>query len=641
MDQLQRIIESNSLLMIKNLGEKSITEIQEKMGNYLLKNDVQQVLAFQSENDIRGFVDSTSLGKEPKSFDKRIIADLPTDLLNSYLSKDQIKQLSDAGFQTIGQLNDVLEKYMLFLLPNEELLEKTIRTVTQRLHRQMLSGTLSANLVVENMSLGKYLQYQPAFFEEKLEYLLTLKKMVIFDSLDEEMDFIFSSLTERQEEYYLKYQLENISLEELSKPEDITRERVRQIISNSRGKIVSNISRIRLDYTISSLAIANQLKGDLSKSSWKSELENRSIVDKQQPDITINRFFAILLDVKLSKYLIPIPDNVFKAIKNTNNYPVFLIDAMTKIPKEKFRQINRIVNYTGGINKLLVEEILQCQPDETAEILEVNNLFEIIPNWFSIKGETKLEKNTPIFRAGLIMMQACGPLDFNSFCGGLRRYVSRHFDAIAPPPVVSHMLSCFGFTIKDNVVSYKGGEVVAVEGSEKLILDLLNEKGLVLSFLEIVEFYLDRGYSFSTATTRVMPNSPVLERIEQGFYKLRGHRVTWQELESVKFRQEEYSKSSEVTYGLDGIINYRVNVGSWALGGVLSISRSSQPLPDFSEGWPVYVDGKKMGIARRDDSLIWGLSQAFNKLNVKLGDRLELSFDTWNEPKVYIRIVEE
>jgi len=239
------------------------------------------------------------------------------------------------------------------------------------------------------------------------------------------------------------------------------------------------------------------------------------------------------------------------------------------------------------------------------------------------------------------MIQSCGPLEFDSFCDGLRRYISRHFDAIAPPEVILHMLLLIGFKVENNIVSFTGEQRVELGRSDKAILELLDKKGPVLSYQEIVEHILSKGFSFPTATSRIMPGSPIIEKIEQGIYKLRGYNETWHDIESVKARQEEFTRSAEISYGLDGIIRYRVNVGVWEIGGVLSVSRSCQQLPDLGEGWPVYVADKKVGVATRDDSLIWGLSPAFNEIGIKLGDRVELAFITWNEQKIEVRLIKE
>jgi len=390
------------------------------------------------------------------------------------------------------------------------------------------------------------------------------------------------------------------------------------------------------------LEVAKEMGTSLSRDGWKSELIERKILADGDKNYESFDFFCALLKHKdTSKAISGIPENVRTILKTPGTAPVYVMNYLSKGKKEEQRKVLRTVRYTGGIAEEHVRQILECEPGETPGILHSMNLTEVIPGWFTLAGEFVLAKNTPLFRAGLIMMQACGPLPFESFCDGLRRYISRHFEALAPAEVVGSMLKSFGFNIEKNMVSYEGEERVIIEGSEKLLLELLKEKGPVLNFQEMVEFYLDKGISSATPTTRIMPDSPIIERIDQGLYKLRGRAVTWQEIESARSRQEAFNRNAEVTYGLDGIIRFQVTLGSWTNGGVLSISRTQQPLPEFQEGWPVFVEGENVGTARRDDLLIWGLGPAFKKLGVKLGDRIELAFDTWEEPRIMIRIVKE
>ena len=73
------------------------------------------------------------------------------------------------------------------------------------------------------MELGEYLKYQPDDYQQMQGYLLSLKELILFENLDQEMEYIFSSLTSREEDLYLRYQLENVTLEAIGKQENVTR----------------------------------------------------------------------------------------------------------------------------------------------------------------------------------------------------------------------------------------------------------------------------------------------------------------------------------------------------------------------------------------------------------------------------------
>lgn len=639
-----QVIENNTFLKIKNIGDKSIKEIVKQTELFLstcgasrneMVDDILQEVN-RRESDV------TSV--EIKLPNVTQISNVSLGILNTYLGQRTINNLLSIGINRIADLDKLLQSYVNFLTPGNLLLDKTIELQNLQIRKMICQGNLSPNCFIESTALIEVLDWKPANDSEKKTKIQVFERILGAESLTQEINKIMGHLTDRQREIFLDYSLHDLTLEEIAnKPsEGVTRERIRQILNDAIKKLRQGLDKSLKVYISGSFEVAKELGTALSKEAWESQLiERKILLDGGLQQNSFELFCALIKNKSTSKSIFGIPENVLIILKNPKTYSIYVINALNNIPKEKFRQVNRIVKFTGGIQKSHAEQIIGCDPDETAEILKVNHMIEIIPDWFSIAGEVGLGKNTPLFRAGLIMMQACGPLEFESFCDGLRRYISRHFDTIAPPEVVSLLLKKVGFKIENNIVSYDGENLVELARSDVLILDLLKEKGPVLSFQEIVEFYLDAGLSFATPTTRVMPASPTIEKIEQGLYKLRGSKVTWQQLESAKSRQDDYSRNVEVTYGLDGIIRYRVNVGTWALGGVLSISRSGQPLPDFQEGWPIYVNREKLGIARRDDLLIWGLSPAFHKLGVKVGDRLELAFDTWNEPRIDIRVVEE
>jgi hypothetical protein len=232
------------------------------------------------------------------------------------------------------------------------------------------------------------------------------------------------------------------------------------------------------------------------------------------------------------------------------------------------------------------------------------------------------------------MMEVCGPLEFNLFCDGIRRYISRFYDVLAPPKVMKAHLRVLGFELEDEYVCWHETPSGYLAESDECFILVTEKYGPVVTFQEVVEIINEKGFSFATATARVLPQSPIVEKVDIGLYKKRGQDHTWEDIENAKNRQETIDYDPEVTYGVDGIIRYRITIGSWALNGVLSISSSQQPLPDLRDGWEVLIDGKSCGTARGDEQLIWGLGGAINALGVKIGDRIELAFDAWEKPVI-------
>lgn len=636
-----RVIDDNSIGKIQSMGAKSVEEVINLTEQFLAAFDPTSVAAAPSDSE-----DPNPPGSSPALAvqnipDIKIFADIPLEVLENYLGSQMVEKLASIGIQNIGDLNDLQKKFQAYLQPGSQLLNKTFDVLIFHIRKRIDQGNLSPSCLIESTSLAELLEWRPAEEDQKYYQFNLFKRILQEKSLTSELHKYFENLTARQVEIFLEYAWKELTLEEVGNKLGVTRERIRQIIHDAVQKLQQALDRSLKAYISTAFEVAKELGGSLSKDNWKSELIKRKILtDSEQEYQSFDYFCALIKNKHTSRSVFGIPENVKTILTNHQSHPIYILNAIEKGIKTELREIKKIIGFTGGIAQAHAQQILGYSSAETAGILNVYSIDELIPGWFTFNGEVSLGKNTPLLRAGLIMMQACGPLDFETFCDGLRRYISRHYDTIAPPIVLRSLLKSCGFNIEGDLVSYSGEERVILGGSDQLLIDLLKEKGPVLNYQEIIEFYSGKAYSFATATARVMPKSPLLEKIEQGLYKLRGSKVTWQEIESAKSRQEALSSDAEVIYGLDGIIRYRVNVNSIAIGGVLSISRSKQPLPDFDDGWPVYVNGENLGLARRDESLIWGLSPAFTKLGVKLNDRIELAFDTWQQPKIEIRIIE-
>ena len=640
---VREAIDFNRIGDVYSIGKKSVEEIIQKTENYIVNFSDQH--SYVKQLSLNEFANQQSDSTSNNVFlpDIQRIAEIPINLLANYLGMRNVENLISVGIDDVSKLHNILKRFLEFLQPAFKLYDKTIHLLDAQIRKLIDVGNLSPAIKIGSKTLVEYLDWIPENEAQSEEKLNILSCIVGEKSLTFQMEILKDSLSDRQRQFFIDYSLVGLTLEEIALKQEvpITRERVRQVISGARTHLRARLDNGMNIYISSALDVAKGLGLSLSKVSWLSNLVEKGIlIDEKSSQDNFDFFCALIRDKKTSQSISGISDDVHRILHILEPRPLFVINALASIPKENFRKITRTVVYTGGINRVQAGRLLGCRPEETEDILREINLCEIIPGWFSLK-EKRQSGRMPLFRGGLIMIQSCGPLEFTNFCDGLRRYISRHFDAIAPPEVVMHMLRLLGFNVDNNLVSFTGDQHIELGTSDKAILELLDKKGPVLSFQEIVEHILSKGFSFSTATSRIMPGSPIIEKVEQGIYKLRGYNETWHDLESVRARQEEFTRSAEVSYGLDGIIRYRVNIGTWEIGGVLSVSRSCQQLPDIGEGWPVFVGNKKVGVATRDDSLIWGLSPAFTEIGIKFGDRVELAFITWNEQKIEVRLVEE
>lgn len=95
--------------------KKSIAEIKEKLQLFLASINSSENNSFRSQSSDHILPETPN---QP-SFDINLIADLSLHLLPAnYFTKNQANKLAEAGIETIGQLNTILQNFHTFIYPN-------------------------------------------------------------------------------------------------------------------------------------------------------------------------------------------------------------------------------------------------------------------------------------------------------------------------------------------------------------------------------------------------------------------------------------------------------------------------------------------------------------------------------------------
>jgi hypothetical protein len=302
--------------------------------------------------------------------------------------------------------------------------------------------------------------------------------------------------------------------------------------------------------------------------------------------------------------------------------------TLLKVSTKQRRTIKRKVFFTGGITIKETMKILSADERIASLVLESLNLGKIDKEWFSLKNfETdKDNSKIPLRIAGLKMLAVNPEMEINTFNEGLRRHASRFYASIAPIHIISHILPLLGFEVIDSKVRTNLLTDSALSRSEKSLIAVIRKHEGVASFLEIAEeFFLQRLSLPSVSVT--LKRSPIVEKADDGLYILRGTNILWPQIENARRRQKRFSQDAEITHGLDGIVRMKFTVSSYAfLTGVIS----SSGLRELSGSWSVVYDGKLLGEAKIDEAYLWGLAKLLKKLDVKMGERIQLALNTWN-----------
>jgi hypothetical protein len=217
-------------------------------------------------------------------------------------------------------------------------------------------------------------------------------------------------------------------------------------------------------------------------------------------------------------------------------------------------------------------------------------------------------------------------MDIETFHDGLRKYAARFYSSIAPIVIIKHILPMLGFEIKNSKVFTHLSTKDSLSDSEKSLISAIRKNGDVVSFLEIAEEFFLHDLSLP-AVSVTLKRSPIAEKVDEGLYKLRGTEISWQDIDVAQKRQKRFAQDDSITHGLDGKIRMRFTVNSYAyLTGVVGASS----LKEISGSWDLVHDNSVIGIVKIEDPYMWGLVNRFKEMDVKMGDRMELAFNTWN-----------
>jgi hypothetical protein len=430
------------------------------------------------------------------------------------------------------------------------------------------------------------------------------------------------------------------TLEEIATELEVTRERVRQIQEAVAVRYLKHIRFSGVTRLLEKIEEVFSEYGDsLSLHSLKTILETEGVLGQFSETLKSNHiknldlletlicWLSLISNKKYTLQPIEFSVDISELIKSGK---ISIRDHATlmSISKKERRKIKRKLMFTGGITIKEASKILS--KDERVAFLVLKNLSlqKIDDQWFTFKSlaDDKDNSKIPLRVAGLKMLAVNPMMNSDTFHDGLRRHASRFYAGMAPMHVVEHVLPKLGFEIKDSKVSTQLSVKGILSRSEKCLISAIKKNGEVASFLEIAEEFFLQNLSLP-AVSVTLKRSPIAERVNEGFHKLRGTEISWQHIEDAKRRQKRFAQDDKITHGLDGVVRMKFTVNSYAfLTGVVG----AYSVKELAGSWSVIHKDKSYGEAKIDEVYMWGLAKLFKELGVKMGDRMELGFNTWN-----------
>ncbi|GEM_PF-2581236 len=606
----------NNLMKIRQIGEKGSNEIINALDAYK---------EFSLPNVVN------EIPKRQSLISKEGIDKLSIDLIE--LPRTAKNPLKRKGIKTVGDLQNASEADLLEINRIGPKLLKEIKQTLFAIYANPDKYLVQSNFLLEDEKVNDS--------QSKIEHIaveLAKKKVnwsdIVQDHFEVEKDnYTFIMLS--------RYGVNPKTLEEIAVKFGVTRERVRQIQVAAALRFLNHVRLKRGSPEILKkvVEILSSHGDDLSLEKFREKLIEMDILGEFSTSFVseriskVNLFEALICWLTLisnPKYsLVPaiLPVDI-NSLKNSKIVSINDVEILRNISSKERRKIKRKVYFTGGINIKDAIALLSANERIATMVLDDLKLKKLENSWYTLNSfDVKVDGGkVPLRVAGLKILSITSEVDFSIFCDGLNKHVNRFYAMLAPPNVLKHFLPLLGFEISEyDKVSTKLSVAEALSKSENSVISAIVRNDGVASFYEIAEEFFQNKLSLP-AVSVTLRRSPIVEKLDDGFYKLRGVEITWQQIEIAKKRQKRFSQDDEVIYGLDGVIRMNLTISNYAyLTGVIGVNK----LRELSgSSWLIVHEKQSFGKAKMDDVYLWGLGPLFKSLNVQIGERIELGFDT-------------
>ena len=590
---LLNVEEMGEILQIRNIGEISYKEIEEKIRN----------LKFQNYQKIKEEVTNET----SKTSDK---------------TKVEI----------------ILKKILYF----RNLIKEVINWQKETILKQIELGTLNnkarhAGESIENLLLDT--------FDDKRQQVNLYSSIIGSTNITEELAYLIHNISERDIKLFIQYYgFTHHTLEEIAIPLEITRERVRQILTRVKQKILTKARNVLVNIkdstpgmslvrTQTALLLAEQLESEIAYNHWASILKHSGLLGNRI-NTEENHYDPIELFFSVCNFLskeglnaLKIPENLKFACElaasGKPDIPARNLMIVRTLPNEIKKEITRHEYYTMSVNCRWISHEIGYPITDTVDILNALGYQQIHGDWFISK---KFNKRVTLEHTFRKMIKYCGSLSVENLRSGLRHRVSRTRYPVPPPDVMRVILEKSGYTCEEGLWFWDGEINYNLSRGEQVILNCLENKGSVVHHSELAEAFIESELSFASLHG-TLNRTPLIERFDHALYKLRGFEVSNYEIERAINEGDRVPVNLDIVPEKTGIIMIYGSLGILPIGTGVFFSEN---LPKLVGKWHGVVNGSKFGDIKVTENEIRGLLVPFKQLKCEVGDRVCMSFNTWD-----------
>lgn len=269
---LKSLIDEGTIKNIRYIGEEAEQEIIEKLNRYINNNaGIQQ----------RSSPKSADATREEELSPVDIGNDLSVQILEDYLGEQTVNNLLDAKINTLGDLNNLVSAYLQVMNSEESILDHANEELANAAKVLILQKGLQIKAVIAGNTLYNIIYRVPESLDQKLSKYKLLKMMLQTKSLNEELDFIFQDISNREKEIFVRYTLEGTSYRELGSQHGVSVERIRQIYNKTVRKICNKLEGKPNLFLQSVSLIADKLGEELNPQKLENQLKEAGILDSK------------------------------------------------------------------------------------------------------------------------------------------------------------------------------------------------------------------------------------------------------------------------------------------------------------------------------------------------------------------------
>ncbi len=292
--------------------------------------------------------------------------------------------------------------------------------------------------------------------------------------------------------------------------------------------------------------------------------------------------------------------------------------------KEALTVARASIRQTGAVRVQEVIDALdapEALPEDVISILSADGMREISPGYWS----RRIAQSVPCAVA-VKMLGVCGPLNLRELRRGLSRHQRRY-----PVPTLAVLRSVLkqyagDFGIRRNDFVHLRNDAGPKLGSSELTwLKLVETYGPVVHADTIQRAFVEDDHHPETGR-KLIGNSVLVQEVGRRLFSLPGARITDEDIAGGEEQAIKTNARPALTYDDTGAAIFETTAQEYLL---YNGSLSSGPAGVMKGSWVAMVDGIPVGGLIVTGVRVSGLEEARRILDIRMGDRIRIRFDTW------------